>query len=260
MKLQLNKLMAGLVMAGGAVALVGCGDGGSPTLGASSNATTVIKADDKAAIQSAQTITRAFGEAGANFPLGGGVVFNTNVTNPTASVPPVPPNSTLNLNPSTNARAIGDFKISAPGTTKTVQGFVLPGSCQFTVTGPSAADLLDGYVLGNTYAITPCNLSLQTSGVNVGVEVAAGASLTLGYVTIPANDPATGAPRTVTVTVSDTGAVTAVVPAGTQIPLVDATTGAPLLNADGTPQIRTTTAAETITVAPAGTVRLTTGT
>lgn len=254
MKLQLNKLMAGLVMAGGAVALVGCGDGGSPTLGASSNLTKTIKAGDSTAIAGAQTITKAFGEAGANFSLGTKLVFDANVTpgaNPTA-VPPIPANSTLNLNPTTKTGAIADFKITAPNTTKTVEGIVLPGSCKFRVTGPTdVALLLEGYVVGEDYAFNNCVLGANTNGVSVGVQTPVGVTLTLGTSTITAS-------RTIQVTVKQDGSVEAAVPVITKVPVVD-TTGQPVLDANGNPTFRDVETIEIQTVAPAGSVSLTTG-
>lgn len=243
MKLQLNKLMAGLVMAGGAVALVGCGDGGSPTLGASSNLTKTIKAGDTVAIQGAQTIAKAFGETGANFPLSSAIVFDANVTpgaNSTA-VPPIPANGTLNLNPSTNAAAIADFKITAPNTTKTVEGIVLPGSCNFQVTGPiDTAQLLDGYVVGQIYRIGTCAFTVPTATVNalVNTPVTLTPTLTLGNTTLPAS-------RTITITVNDNGSVTAQVPVET----TTVVNGVPTTTITFTP----------VTVAPAGSVSLTTG-
>lgn len=238
MKLQLNKLMAGLVMAGGAVVLVGCGDGGSPTLGASSNATTPINATNLAA---AQTVTKAFGSAGSDFKLATAIVFDANVTTPGAGVPTIPANSVLNINPTTVAGAIGDFKITAPNTTKTVEGIVLPGSCNFQVTGPiDTAQLLDGYTVGQIYRIGTCAFTLPTATVNalVNTPVTLTPTLTLG------NDVLTTT-RTITITVNDNGSVSAQVP-------VETTT---VVN--GVPT--TTITFTTVDVAPAGSVSLTTG-
>lgn len=240
MKLQLNKLMAGLVMAGGVVALVGCGDGGSPTLGASSNVTTAINATNLAA---AQTVTNALGSAGADFKLSTAIVFDANVTagSTSTAVPTIPANSTLNLNPTTNTKAIADFKITAPNTTKTVEGVVLPGSCNFQVTGPiDTAALLDGYVVGQTYRIGTCAFTLPTATVNalVNTPVTLTPTLTLGNITAPAS-------RTITITVNDNGSVT------TQVPVETTTVvnGVPTTTITFTP----------VTVAPAGSVNLTTG-
>ncbi len=237
MKLKLNKLMAGLVMAGSVATLVGCGDGGSPTLGASSNVTTAINA---ANLASAQTVTKAFGDAGADFKLATAIVFDANVTPGSTStgVPTIPANSTLNLNPTTNAGAIADFKITAPNTTKTVEGIVLPGSCNFQVTGPiDTAALLDGYVVGQIYRIGTCAFTLPTATVNALVNnpVTLTPTLTLGNTTTPAA-------KTITITVNDNGSVTAQVPVTTVVNGVSTTTFTP------------------VTVAPAGSVQLTTGT
>ena len=234
MKLQLNKLMAGLVMAGGAVALVGCGDGGSPTLGASSDLTKTIKAGDTVAISAAQTIVKAFGETGADFKLATAIVFDANVTTPAASVPTIPANSVLNINPTTVAGAIGDFKITAPNTDKTVEGVVLPGSCKFQVTGPTdQTKLLGGYIVGETYQINDCAITLPTAKANVlvGVIAALNPSLTLKSTTTEAN-------RTISITVNDNGSVTARVPT---------------TNAQGV------TTFTTVDMAPAGSITLTTG-
>lgn len=253
MKLQLNKLMAGLVMAGGAVALVGCGDGGSPTLGASSNITKVIKAGDTVAIQGAKTITSAFGEAGANFPLGTKLVFDANVTpgaKPT-DIPPIPANSILNLNPTTTAGAIADFKITAPNTNKTVEGIVLPGSCKFRVTGPSdLALLLDGYVIGEDYAFNNCVLGANTNGVSVGVPTEVGSTLTLGSTTIAAS-------RTIKVTVKTDGSVSVVIPVIKQVPVLGPD-GKQLLDENKNPVFQDEETTEIVDFG-SGTVSLTTG-
>lgn len=232
MKLQLNKLMAGLVMAGSVMALVGCGDGGSPTLGASSNVTAAIKAGDATAITTAQTVTKAFGDTGANFQLGTAIVFDSNVSNPTGGVPTIPANSVLNINPTTVAGAIGDFKITAPNTTKTVEGVVLPGSCNFQVTGPiDVAQLLDGYTVGQIYRIGTCAFTIPTTSSLVNTQTNLTPTLTLGTVVLPAN-------KTISITVNDNGSVTAQVPTT----VGGVTTFTP------------------VTVAPAGSVSLTTGT
>lgn len=229
MKLQLNKLMAGLVMAGGAVALVGCGGGDAPTLGAATNVTAAVTATNLTAIATAQTVVAATGETGANYPLGTTVVFNSVVGGGT--VPAIPANSTLNLNPTTTTGAIADFKITAPNTTKTVEGVVKPGSCNFEVTGPiDAAQLLDGYTVGQTYSIATCGFTIPTTSALVGTPATLTPTLTLGTTVIPAS-------TTITVTIQDNGSVTALVP--TTVNGVTTTT--------------------TVTLAPAGSVSLTTG-
>ena len=233
MKLRLNKLTPSLVMAGSVVALVGCG-GDAPTLGASSNVVETVTKDDTAAITFATTLVNATGTAGADFPLtvsGTTVVFDKNITDETAGVPPIPTNSTLNLNPTTVTGAIADFKITAPGTDKTVEGYVRPGSCEFVVTGPDiTANLLPGYEIGGIYAIQTCAFTIPTTSVLVGAQTSLPPTLTLGTISVEAE-------QTITIRIEDDGAVTAFV----------STT-----NASG---VTTTTP---VNLAPAGTVSLTT--
>lgn len=229
MKFQLNKLMAGLVLAGSVLALVGCGGGDAPTLGASSNVTATVTAGNTTAINTAKAVVAATGETGANFMLPASVVFNSRVGG--GSVPAIPANSTLNLNPTTVPGAIADFKMTAAGTTKVVEGVVKPGSCQFEVTGPTdSALILDGYVVGQTYTISPCSFTIPTANAAIDTTVTVTPTLTLGTDTIPAS-------RTISVTVNNNGSVTALVT--TTVGGVTTTTPVPL--------------------APAGSVSITTG-
>ena len=229
MKLRLNKLMAGLVMAGGALALVGCGGGGAPTLGAANNVTAAVSATNQTAINTARTVIAATGAAGANFAVPTAIPFNS--VSGGGTPPVIPAGSVLNLSPTAASGAIANFQITAPNTSKTVQGVVEPGSCNFRVTGPvDAAQLLDGYVVGQVYTIGTCRFTIPSSGAPVGAPAVLTPTLTLGSVVIPAN-------TTITVTIQDNGAVTA------QVPTV----------------VNGVTTFTTVTVAPPGSVSLTTG-
>lgn len=228
MKFRLNKLMAGLVMAGGALALVGCG-GDAPALGAASNLTAAVSATNQTAINTARTVIAATGDAGANFAVNTAIPFNS--VSGGGTPPVIPAGSVLNLNPTTASGAIADFKITAPNTSKAVEGVVEPGSCNFRVTGPvNTAQLLDGYVVGQIYTIGTCRFTIPSSGALVNAPVSLTPTLTLGDVVIPAN-------TTITITIQDNGSVTA------QVPTV----------------VNGVTTFTTVTVAPPGSVSLTTG-
>lgn len=204
MKLQLNKLTAGMVLAGSVVALVGCGGGDAPTLKpAAAKVEKTIIATDQAAVTAAKTTVAALGTTGADFSIPADTPFDGSTTK-------IPAGSTLNLAPSasTETGAIADFSITVPGSTKTAEGTLLAGSCKFKVTGPSnTANILDGYTVGQTLTIGVCKLSIPTPSA-VGSATAVVPAFTLGSQVIAADE-------TITITVNDNGSITTLIPSTT---------------------------------------------
>lgn len=177
MKLQLNKLMAGLVLAGSAVALVGCGGGDAPTLTVSTDSVTKISA---ATLSTAKVLVAA--ADGVDFTLpaltfakdGGG----TPATSPTDSVLEITKNTTATGNEFAN------FTLTS-GTSK-VTGEIETGSCKFKVVSADGI-FLNVWVVGQTYVQDPCSLVLETTGVAVGVTIPVPLKIVLGNTIVLGN-------------------------------------------------------------------------
>lgn len=141
MKLQLNKLMAGLVMAGGVVALVGCGGGGEPELQTKINVQ--VSPTDTKAITAAANIAAALDEVAV--PL----------STTAATALKVPGATTLTFTGPAPAGTVGGIataKITAGA--KSLITTVRAGSCKFKVTGPAnAAERINDPLTNLPYAI-----------------------------------------------------------------------------------------------------------
>ncbi|MDP3423424.1 MAG: hypothetical protein Q8S32_06650 [Burkholderiaceae bacterium] len=177
MKLQLNKLMAGLVLAGGALALVGCGGGGAPDL--PKNIDVTVKAGDTTAIATASNLTTAL--AGVQLPLG------------TASTAfGVPSNSVLAFTGPVAGANLGGATITSGNLSLVTK--VSAGSCVFEVSGPADPALRivnpatnAAYAIGHKITINPC-------------------ALTGNIADVPADGVAQ--PRTITITLGTGGVIT----------------------------------------------------
>lgn len=176
MKLRLNKLMAGLVMAGGVVALVGCGGGDAPDLSPKDIEATVV-ATDANAVKLASNVAVAL----AGTPIALTATAATNLG--------VPAGSTLTFTGTgTGAGAIAAATLtSGTGTdTKTLQTNVTAGSCKFTVTGPdNAAARIEKsagvpYEIGDVITVNPCALTAPVSDLQDGQTVTRLVTITLG--------------------------------------------------------------------------------
>lgn len=172
MKLRLNKLMAGLVMAGGALALVGCGGGDAPDL-----LPTKIEAPIAAGNTTAVTLAKNVATA-----LNGDAI----ALSPTAATNlGVPAGSTLTFTGAgTGTGAIGAATISAG--TKSLTTNVTAGSCVFEVTGPAAAaDRIEKsagvpYAIGDKITVTPCSITSDVSDLQEGATATRTVTITLG--------------------------------------------------------------------------------
>lgn len=187
MKLQLNKLMAGLVMAGGVVALVGCGGGDTPDL--VTKISTTVQATDTKAVAVATNLTKALDE----------VALPLSTTAATAlKVPGATELKFTGPAPAGTVGGIATAQITAGA--KSLITTVSAGSCKFKVTGPAlAADRITKpdtnpavpYAIGDEITVSPCafstgdvnNLSSTASKVTVTV--------TIGTATIEASVDAT---------------------------------------------------------------------
>lgn len=172
MKLRLNKLMAGLVMAGGVVALVGCGGGDAPDLLPTDIEATVV-ATDANAVKLASNVAVAL----AGTPIA--------LTSTAATNLGVPAGSTLTFTGTgTGAGAIAAATLNSG--TKSLQTNVTAGSCKFTVTGPTnAADRIEKsagvpYAIGDVITVNPCALTAPVSDLQDGQTVTRLVTITLG--------------------------------------------------------------------------------
>lgn len=190
MKLQLNKLMAGLVMAGSVVAMVGCGGGGTPDLVVKTNSVSGIS-KDAAAVTTAKVLVEA--ASGVTFTLPSALTF-TKVS--AAADATAPASSVLEVTKKADATGteIANFKLSSG--TDAVTGVIEGGSCRFRVNSATGV-FASNWVVGQTYVQNPCSITLPVTNTTVGTTVAVLPSLTLGTVVIPA-----GNGKTVTVTVT----------------------------------------------------------
>ncbi|MDP3927335.1 MAG: hypothetical protein Q8Q84_28805 [Hydrogenophaga sp.] len=212
MKLRLNKLMAGLVMAGGALALVGCGGGDAPTL--------VVQDDAVVAVSKAEAAsTRALVAAGtgAEFVLPSTIDFqevngDTVVGSTTTAAKPV---ITFTTTADGSPDAVADF--SMKDGTDTVTGTVDAGSCRYRVKTSTSSR----FIKDKTYRILNCQLKALSNGAAVGSSVDAALQLILNNV---ASAPTT---KKITITVTAGPNNTAVVTVnGTTIGSVPLPTGA----------------------------------
>ena len=181
MKLRLNKLMAGLVLAGGALALVGCGGGDTPTLVVNGNAKTTVSA---AALPATKAIVNA--ASGVDFNLPTGLSFPNSTSGGAASTPA---STVLEIvsKPNATGNEFAGFSMSA-GPNDKVEGVVETGSCKFKVTNiTGTAFALLGWKVGDIYTQSPCELTLITSGTPVGSTVSVPLTITLGTTSIMGN-------------------------------------------------------------------------
>lgn len=188
MELQLNKLMAGLVLAGSAVALVGCGGGDAPTL--------TVQADAVAPINAANiATTKVLVEAasGAKFTLP--ALTFTKVSAPNDATAPADSVLEIVKKATPVGNEFADFTLTSgtDGTNK-VEGVIEAGSCRFKVTA-SSGTFASSWIVGQTYVADPCAITLQVENAAVGSEVEAPLALTLGTQTVTSSN------TTVTVTV-----------------------------------------------------------
>ncbi|MDZ4189030.1 MAG: hypothetical protein U1D25_13110, partial [Hydrogenophaga sp.] len=209
MKLRLNKLMAGLVMAGGAVALVGCGGGDAPTLVVKANSVTSIT-NTPAAVATTKVLVEA--ATGAAFTLPA-LSFDNAVSTSAAAAAPV--GAVLEISTATpaagtiTAATIAAFKITAPtgAAAGEVNGVVDAGSCRFRVTS-STGVFAASWVVGQIYVKNPCQITLPVANAAVGATVQTPVNLTLGTSTVTATN------KTVTVTVTPGTGNTATISVG----------------------------------------------
>ena len=237
MKLQLNKLMAGLVMAGGAVALVGCGDGGSPELAVSGNVVSSVTKADTAAISVAQAVLKEVPQVSVTIPAGGldfptaGATSIGGVTNPSTTSGTVPANSVLTVKASTQSTVtvgtetlpvVGSFSIATPvaaGTpvTDEVTGDIVPGSCIF-IPRFVRGSFTSRFTVGGFYRMPVCVITIPTINTTLGVPRLVTPTITLApTITTPVivlNPPA---PVNIVVNTSPTGTPTVTV-GNTQLP------------------------------------------
>ena len=182
MKLRLNKLMAGLVMAGGAVALVGCGGGDAPDL-------LPTKIDVSIAPGSSNTLAKNVISAlnGEALPLSTAAVANMGLPAGTTTL--------TFTGPGTGTGAVGAATIVSG--TKSLTTNVTAGSCVFEVTGPAAeADRIVNPATGVAYKIdnpatttvneadkitvNPCSITSDVSDLQPGQTGTRSVTITLG--------------------------------------------------------------------------------
>jgi hypothetical protein len=208
MKLQLNKLMAGLALAGSVVALVGCGGGDAPTLVINQDATLPeIKGSDSASVATARTIFTAASGASFTLPaltLAG--VGNENKDVPASSVLEV------TAKPSPTGNEIGNFKLVNGA--DSAEGTIEAGSCVFKVASSPVPTGIFANMAGKSYKQEPCQIKLGVANLPVGTAGPAVVSLVLGNTTVPSNKSIevsvtqpTGSDNTVTIKVGDSTVV-----------------------------------------------------
>jgi len=206
MKLQLNKLMAGLVLAGSAVALVGCGGGDAPTLVVQADAVTPVSA---ATIDTTKVLVEA--ATGATFTLP--ALTFTKVS--AAADATAPAGAVLEVTQKTGATGneFADFKLSTDANNG-VTGVIEAGSCRFRVT-TSTGTFASNWIVGQTYVQNPCAITLVVNNAAVGGTVSAPVKLTLGTSTVTASN------KTVTVTVEAGTGNTATIKVGDDVITVE---------------------------------------
>jgi hypothetical protein len=182
MKLQLNKLMAGLVLAGSAVALVGCGGGDTPTLVVTSDAVIPVSAST---VSSARSVVGA-ASSGVTFDLPA-LSFPAKTAGTTAAAAPAGSVLTLTTKTAPGDKEIAEFILTS-GSTGKVTGVVLAGSCEFKVVTSN----LPGWVVDQVYTQNPCSITLRVRNAAVGATgVSAPVVLTLGAAQLASKDPIT---------------------------------------------------------------------
>lgn len=185
MKLRLNKLMAGLVMAGSALALVGCGGGGAPDLVVKTDAVTAVS---PATIDTTKVLVAA--ASGATFTLPTELTFVGTSGNATA-----PAGSVLEITqkPDASGNEFAGFKLTSGS--DSVTGVIEAGSCLFRVT-ESTGIFTQNWTVGQTFVQSPCNITLPVVNAAVGATVNVPILLTLGTMQITAGN------KTISVTVT----------------------------------------------------------
>jgi hypothetical protein len=182
MKLQLNKLMAGLALAGSVVALVGCGGGDAPTLVVTSDA--VIPVGDST-VSSARSVVGA-ASSGVTFDLPA-LSFPAKTPDTTAANAPAGSVLTLTTRTAPVGKEIADFTLTS-GSTGKVTGVVLAGSCEFEVKTSNLPD----WVVDKVYVQDPCSITLRVRNVAVGATgVSVPVVLTLDDAQLASKDPIT---------------------------------------------------------------------
>lgn len=196
MKLRLNKLMAGLVMAGSVMALVGCGGGDAPTLFVQTDAVTTI---GPASVDTAKVLVDA--ASGATFKLPA-LTFDNKV--PAGADAMSPADAVLEITKKAGATgaAIADFSLTS-GADK-VTGVINAGSCEFVV-GNATGIFAASWIVGQTYVQSPCAITLPVVNAAVGTTVNVPVVLTLGTFKITASD---GKTITITITAAPNGGAT----------------------------------------------------
>jgi len=201
MKLRLNKLMAGLVMAGGALALVGCGGGDAPTLVLKSDATVQVTKNDIASIASTKALVEA-GTGDTVFEMPSNITFQEvdgeSVVGTTSTT--APPVITFKPTTDTSSVALADFSMT-DGSGGIVEGTVDAGSCRFRVKNSNSPRFL----VNKTYRIVSCQLKALSNGAPVGGSTLAALALILD------NIPSKASAKTITITVTAGPGNTAVV-------------------------------------------------
>lgn len=211
MKLRLNKLVAGMAVAGSALALVACGGGGAPDIITAVEAT--VSATNTQAITAATNLTTAI--AGTSLNLGTAAAAAMNV----------PTNSTLVFAAKPAGSAAGVIaNATITSGTQSLQTTVSAGSCKFEVTGPADAALritkpgtnpAAPYALGDVITVTPCAFkTADLTGLST-TPVSKTITITIGNATVETSaevtkDPVSGVVKfngTTVATQSSTGSL-----------------------------------------------------
>jgi len=183
MKLRLNKLMAGLVLAGGALALVGCGGGDTPTLVVKGNVVAPVTPETAA---TARNLVQA--TSGAQFALPTGFSFANTVSGGTPGTVPAGTKLQINAKAGATGNQLGTFAVTASD--GKVEGNLLTGSCKFEATTVTSATLAaQGWVVGSTYTVTPCALTLVVTNTALGGKAQVPFVLTLKDTEVTAENP-----------------------------------------------------------------------
>jgi hypothetical protein len=196
MKFRLNKLVAGMALAGSALALVACGGGGVPDLVATGDATVAVGTSTTAVANTQALVTAA---TGASFDMSTAISF-TNISGGTDSTTTVAPTITLTTTTDASATAVADF-VMTDGT-DVIEGTVDAGSCNFRVKKSKNGK----FIVGQIYKIVKCELKALTTGLPVGSSADAAMKLILNDI---ASSPTT---KKITITVTPvTGTNTATI-------------------------------------------------
>jgi hypothetical protein len=174
MKLRLNKLMAGLVMAGGVMALVGCGGGGAPDL--------VTKASENLTVKATAASVQAIDGTSFSFPNGVPAFGTTAAT-------------TFEIG---GTAAQPTYSVASGG--NTASGNLDFGSCILNLTKSSFLPT-SPLAQGGKLTVPTCTFTVGTSGA-VADGVARNRTITLTIGTANSN----GVQKLVTI--SETGEVT----------------------------------------------------